>query len=391
MKKFASLAITISDTSVSSAIVVKTYTRKQNPKLVKPVIVTYRTKSFGTEHQDITSEYLEQRLQILLSGIIKETRYEDLVKAGLKVSDISRVNVSLSAPWFEGKTIISHFSEPKEFKVTKKMLDAALENEIKIVCGEDKELVTILESDILNSTINGYTIANPVGKVASSLSLSGYVSYTKTSIVSFIQEIISDYFHYVDEIYIKSEPTVLLSAALEEAQKMAWPADFAVIRVNEILTHIQIVRNRHIKTLGTVPIGLHLILKGISESCAVTLEVAQNVLDLYLQQKLEDKFSQKLANVVDSTLENWRIGIKEFSASTLDSGRFPTHVFLSSPTVVSQALYDHLASDNYLDLTMSDKSLHVAVLDRNTLDDFLETNKNIDVNPGFLTKLNALM
>lgn len=385
------MTIAISDTSVSTALVVKTYTRKQNPALVKPVIVTYRTKSFNPEHKDITSDYLEQRLNTLLRGIIKETRYEDIVKAGLTVRDISRINVSLSAPWFEGKTVTSHFSESKEFKITKQILDKALDSEIKIVSGADKNLVTILESNVLNATINGYTVTEPIGKIASTLSLSGYVSYTKTSIFNLIHEIIDSHFHHVHEITIKSEPTVLLSAALEEAEKMAWPSDFAVIRVNEILTHIQIVRNKHIKILGTVPIGLNSILKEISDSCAVTFDVALNVLDLYFQRKLDSKFAEKLDSAIETTLEHWRIGIKEFSASTLDSGRFPTHVFLSSPTVISQALYDHLASDDYLDLTMSDKSLHVAVLDRNTLNDFLDTDKNIIIEPGFLTKLNALM
>jgi hypothetical protein len=391
MKKLVSMTIAISDTSVSTALVIKTYTRKQNPTEVKPVIVTYRTKSFNPEHKDITSEYLEQRLQTLLRGIIKETRYEDLVKAKLSVRDISRVVISLSAPWFEGRTVTGHFSEAKEFKITKQILDKALDSEIKMISGADKALVTVLESNILNATINGYTVSEPIGKIASTLSLSGYVSYIKTSIFNLVQDVIHSHFHNVDEILIKTEPTVLFSAALEEARKRGVVQDFAIIRVNEILTHMQIVRNGHIKELGTVPIGLNFLLKGIAEVCSVTFEVAINVLELYFQGKLESKFSQKLKQATEITLEHWRIGMKEFSASTLDSGRFPKHVFLSSPTVISHALYTHLASDDYLDLTMSDKTLEVEILDRSTLDAFIDTDPVIQAEPGFLTKLNALM
>jgi cell division ATPase FtsA len=155
-------------------------------------------------------------------------------------------------------------------------------------------------------------VKEPVGKIASTLSLSGYVSYTKTSIFDLIQDVIHSHFHNIDEILIKSEPTVLFSAALEEARKKGIVEDFAIIRVNEILTHIQIVRNGHIKELGTVPIGLNSLLKGIAEACSVTLEVAINVLELYFQGKLESKFSQKLQQAIETTLEHWRIGIKEF-------------------------------------------------------------------------------
>ncbi len=392
MKKLVSLTVAISDTSVSTAIVVREYARKQDPDSVKPTIKTYRTKSFNPEHKEITSEYLEDRLKVLLRSIIKETRFEDLQKAGITVRDISKIAVSLSAPWFEGKTVTSHFEEAKEFKVTQVILDKAFDSEIKAISGNDKEIVSILESNILGATLNGYAISNPVGKLATSLTLTGYVSYTKTSVKNLIEEVLDSCFHHVDEVIINSEPTILLAAAIEEAKLMNLQTDFAIIRVNEILTHIQIIRNQHIRELGTVPIGLNAILKEISEACSVTFEVALNVMELFLEKKLESDLDTRISTAITKTLEAWRAGIKEFSIRALSTGRFPANVFLSSATVVSQALKDHLLEDDYLDVTMSEKKLTVEILDRSTLNNFLEIDKaNVKVEPGFLTKLNAMI
>lgn len=385
MKKRVSLTVAISDTSVSTALVVR------DPSADKPTIVSYRSKSFNPEHRDITLEYLESRLAILLRAVIKETRYKDLVSANISVGNIKNIVVSLSAPWFEGKTVTSHFSESKEFKITKKILESSLDAEIKAISGNDKDKITILESCILSSTINGYNVQDPIGKTAQSVSLFGYVSYAKTSIFNLIHNVLKDYFHHTQDALIKSEPTILFTAALDEAEKRNLDNDFVIVRVNEILTHVQIIRDKHIKEHGTIPIGLNSILREISQAFSITLEVALNILDLYGKNKLEKNYAQKISTILTKVLEKWGEGVKEFSTSTIDSGRFPSHVFLSSPTSISSALSSYLSSDDYLDITMSEKNLTVDVLDRVTLNAFLNVDKSVTIEPGFLTKLSALI
>lgn len=73
------------------------------------------------------------------------------------------------------------------------------------------------------------------------------------------------------------------------------------------------------------------------------------------------------------------------------SGSFPSHVFLSSPSVISHVLKDYLMKDNYLDLTMSEKNLTIDVLDRSSLNNFIGISELVDGDPGFLTKLNAMI
>ncbi len=391
MKKLVSLAIAISDISVSTAIVVKEADKKENLAATHPTIVSYRTKSFNPEHKEVTSHYLEGRLKTLLRNVVKETRYEDIEKAGLHVGDISRVTISLAAPWFEGKTLISHFEQAKEFKVTQSILDNAFDTEVKSISGVDKDNIALLETNILSASLNGYNIQDPVGKMATSLSLSGYVSYAKVSLRNMIYDVIESHFHDIHQTIIKTEPTILLSAALHEADVMNIKTDFAIIRVNEIITHIQVIRNNHIQELGTVPVGLNTILKDISEKCLVTYEVALNLLNLYFERKLENKAAEKIVLILDTVLDTWRKGIREFSSSAMTSGSFPLHVFLSSPSIISHLLKEYLMKDNYLDLTMSEKSLSIHILDRSTLNNFVDVGKNVDGEPGFLTKLNAMI
>lgn len=391
MKKLVSLAIAISDISISTSIVTKESSSKEGLEDARPTIETYRTKSFNPERADITYSYLEGRLKTLLESVLKETRYEDLKKINLNVNHISKVTVSLAAPWFEGKTVISHFDQAKEFKVTKAIVDKTFDTEIKAIAGNDKEDITLLETNILNSTLNGYSIQEPVGKMATSLSLAGYVSYTKTSLRNILTEVLDSYFHNISEIIIKTEPTLLLSAAQKEAEIMNIKTDFAIIRVNEIMTHIQIVRNNHISELGTVPIGLNNILKDISDNCKVTYEVAVNLLTLYFAKNLESSHVGRIEPLIDKVLDTWRKGIKDFSTNSIMSGSFPSHVFLSSPSILSHVLKDYLMKDNYLDLTMSEKNLTIDILDRSSLNNFVAIAESVEGDPGFLTKLNAMI
>lgn len=391
MKKLVSLSIAISDISVSTSIIVKEAINKDALENARPLIKTYRTQSINPEHKDITYDYLEGRLKSLLKNIVKETRYTDVEKAGINVGDISKVAVSLAAPWFEGKTVISHFEQPKQFKVTKSILDKTFDTEIKAISGADKENITMLEANILHATLNGYTIQEPIGKMATSLSIAGYVSYTKTSLKNLITDAVDSFFHSANEIIIKTEPTILLGAAIREADIMELKSDFVIIRVNEIMTHMQVIRNNHIRELGTIPIGLNSILIDLSVKCNVTYEVAMNLLELYFNRKLDKSSIDAIEPIINSTLEVWRKGIKEFSATTLVSGSFPSQVFLSSPSIISHLLKDYLMKDNYLDLTMSEKSLTIDILDRSTLNNFVDIAENIDGEPGFLTKLNAMV
>lgn len=390
MKKRVSLSITISDTSISTAFVER-FVIKNKSTLEKPIITTYRSKKINLDHQELTSDYLELRIGTLLIDILKDTRYIDLRESSYAVSDIQKIVISLSAPWFDSKIVTSRFLEAKPFKVTKDHMRKALDNEVKAISGNDKQIITVLETTILGSTLNGYAIVDPIGKNATSLTVNGYVSYMKTSLNNTIKTALDSFFHNVDEIIIKSEPTILLQAAIREAKNIGFENEFAIIRINEILTHIQVVASHQIREIGTIPIGLHNLLYAIESSCNVTREVAENVLSLYTKKKLESDFSIKIKHIIEHSLDEWKIAIKEFSNITISTGKFPSHVFLSSPTCVSRALKDYLLKDNYLDLTMSEEKLNIIILDSNMLNDFVDTAPTVKKDPGFLTKLNAII
>jgi cell division ATPase FtsA len=393
MKKVASLSISISDTSISTALVLRCKEKKNEPAC-RPKIVSYRSDKFNPEHKDVTLDYLETRLKILLRKILQETRYEDAVKAGITVRHIEHVFISLSAPWFEGRSAISHFHEAKEFKVTKSLLENAFDTEIKGISGKGNADIAVLESSILSATVNGYSVTEPIGKIGTSLSITGYVSYMKNSTKAIILETLDSFFHNAHEIVIKSEPLVLLFAALRESEIKQLGSEFAIIRVNELVTHIQIIRDGHIREIGTIPYGLNDILLKISSAFSSTLEASSDVLNLFLRKELEKHNVEKLEEILREAFGEWRSGIKKFSSEIITSGKFPSHVFLSSPSAASNLFRDHLLNDDYLDLTMSERELTVDVLDRSTLDEFIDTDKSIiDAHntPGFLTKLIALM
>ncbi len=391
MKKLVSLSIAISDTSISTSLVERSLPKKKDDKTFqKPIIKTYRFKSINPEHKDITQEYLEQRLEVLLRTILNDTRHQDVLTAGYNVGDIEHISISLSAPWFEGKAVTSHFNEAKEFKVTPAIIKQSFDTEIKSISGQDKLEIAILESNILSSTLNGYTITDPMGKTAKSLTLHGYVSYVKMSTKQMILGLCDSFFHEVKNIVIKSEPTILLKAAIKEAKLKNFENNYAIIRVNEILTHIQIIKDEHIRELGTIPIGLNHLLKEMSTTNNITSDVALNLLKLYVEKKLQPDFEENLGKVIKSSFEKWRNAIKEFSSIALVSGRFPSNVFLSSPSVISHVLKDYLLNDNYLDLTMSEEKLTIEVLDRASLNDFVDIGVEVKQEPGFLTKLSAL-
>lgn len=397
MKTIASLAISISDTSISTAIVISEKARKKSNDdkdiaISKPKIVSYRVDKFNPEHKEVTLEYLETRLQTLLKKILQETRYDDLVKAGLNVRHIKKIFISLSAPWFEGKTLISHFREAKPFKVTHSLLEKAFDTEIKSISGQESQDVDVLESSILSSMVNGYATSVPEGKIGTSLTVTGYISYMKKSVRQYINSTLDSFFHEANEIVIKSEPLALLSAAMRESEIKNTGSDFAIIRVNELVTHIQIVRDGHIREIGTIPTGLNAILIKISEMFSATSEASADILNLYLQNQLEKKYADTLEQILRDSLGEWRKGIKTFSSEIITSGKFPPHVFLSSPTAASELFRKHLLEDDYLDLTMSEKELTVDILDRSTLNEFVDIDTNlVPKDPGFLTKLIALM
>lgn len=390
MKKHVSLSIAISDTSISTALIERAPHVSKHPSK-KPLIATYRFKKINPRYQDLSAPYLESRIILLLKEVLHDTRYTDIKQGGYKISDVTEVMVSLSAPWYDNKTVISHFKEARPFKITEGHMRKAVDSEIKAVRGNDSLEVSILESVILSSTLNGYTVSDPIGKSAHELTVNGYVSYIKTPLKTAIEGVIVSFFSHIRSLVMKSESSILLQAALQERAPRTKKEEFVIIRINEILTHMQVVAHGHLREVGTIPLGLNSVLIAIEESCNVTREVAESVLSLYTQKKLEHEFSLRVTQIIEKSLGAWRDAIKEFSNTTISTGRFPSEVYLSAPRSVSHVFKNYLLEDNYLDLTLSESKLSITILDKNTPEQFVDVRPGISYEPGFLTKLNAMI
>ncbi len=373
-KEEVSLMLDVGNGSVTGALVL--FKKSKKPEFLYSLEVPFVVpeKPNSTKLIEDMTPLLNTLLNTLIERGFKSKYWEK------KPKTVVRVLVAFSSPWFVSKTKHISLSKEKEFVITQSLVDGIIKEEEVIFKKEldpDNDF-RVIDSSVVHTRINGYTLETSIGKKTKNLDAYLYMSMVSGNVIKTIEEVILKHFHlHESDIYIHTFPLVSFSVIRD---MFSGSSDFVLMDVTSEVTDLSLVEGDVIKHSVSVPSGKNFLLRQIMKTFSLTPELAESTLHLFIDEKLNSDDVLKMEEVFVNVEKEWSIylenGLSELSSEFI----LPASVYLTCDSDIS-AIYT-----NFLKLSKTDgtamwrKALQVNYINKEAMDSFLTPNSIVKWN-----------
>ncbi len=218
----------------------------------------------------------------------------------------------LASPWYETQTKTIKNSRDTPFLFDEKNISELLKKEItaneilnKEKFGENPDIPEIFEKNILNISLNGYQVTNPIGKKVNSVDLGIIVSSSPGSFLSSLKSIFEKVFHETPVEF----SSFVLDSFLAIRDRYSELDSYMMVDIGGDVTDITIIKNNAIAKIASFPFGRKTLLSTISTKLDISLRDASELFRLYnsnsMAENLKTKMSSLMKNIEESYAESF--------------------------------------------------------------------------------------
>lgn len=361
-----SLVIDVGNSSVTCALVLF----KNNDV---PIFLYSSSQAFSvneTPHAGRLIEALSSNLEAQLLNITKNGFSHAYWKD--KPTHIESAMLSFSSPWFILKTKHLIISNEKEFIVTERFIDDVILKEENVFVHEltdgAPDTFAIVEKNIIHTKINGYTLDNPIGKKTKNLDAVLCMSAMDREVVDRVLTTVLRHTHIPREkIALHTFPLVSFSVVRD---LFSGGSDFLIMDITGDMSDVTLVQDSVIMQSVSMPSGRNFILRQISKTFDVSLEIAESMLHLYNTEKVDDVQKQKMDSLVALMEQEWAIYFENALLELSPSLTLPTNMYLMAESDVAH-IYSNFLGLSKVDATsLFRKSLKINNIDESSVKSF---------------------
>ncbi|MCF7865112.1 MAG: hypothetical protein K9M11_01215 [Candidatus Pacebacteria bacterium] len=349
MKLPSSLVFYIGNGVVKAAVVV--HEKAKQPRIIS---TTIRNLPHFDERD---REHLEKRILFEFGELVREFKsenFKDLASKDYKLK-IEGAFVLVSSPWYISETSVIKIKEQKPFLVTDSLLSNSRENIVKAYRDAHKVDVAILEQKIINVTLNGYPTNNPLKKKAETLDMTIFTSFVRKSSADQIRDIIDTNFH-AKEISIHSQSLVSFTVISDTWHDLS---QYIIADVTSQLTELVAVRKGALSEAYSFPRGKQFLVKAVADKLKVATEVAESLLHMKNEGKIEEELGKKLDTALASAKKDWLESFSESLAVMSASSSLPNNFFLFAPKDVVHIFSDYITCEEYQQFSFAEGKFEV--------------------------------
>lgn len=299
-----------------------------------------------------------------------------------KSKKISGAVVSFSSPWFVLKTKHIGISNEKEFIVTEAFLDDVIQKEevvfVNELTNDTKDAFEIVEKNIIHTKINGYALSNPIGKKTRNLDAYLCMSAMDRGVVEKVFSAIQRHLHIPKEkVALHTFPVVSFSVIRDFFNS---GGDFIIMDVTGDMADIALVQDSVILQTVGMPSGRNYILRQISKTFDVSLEIAESMLHLYNTGKVDDIQTQKMQEQIELIEREWAIYFENALLELSPSLLLPSNLYLMAESDVAHIYNEFLKLPKTDATSLFRKTVNVIGLDEIAVSKFYknESNSRVD-------------
>src|SRR5258706_4903157 len=242
---YCALIVYIGSGSVSSCLA--QFTSKN-----KPLIIASSQTQMPIEEPETGNMYVKRMISAIGKCLEELTKKSGVVP--------TKIYVSLGSPWFTGQTRIIHYAKKSPFTITAKLGDELIETDKARFVAEleeisDGETLDALDSTIIESKVNGYSVPSPLGLRGRELTMTVYVSIMPKNVSGEVRHAIEHY--YRAQIGFFSEQIASYSASRSLTNKNS----YLLLAVGDESSELSLVTNNVLKGNAHFPLGKFFLLR----------------------------------------------------------------------------------------------------------------------------------
>ena len=239
------------------------------------------------------------------------------------------VIITFSSPYFVSQTKIIRFRKSKPFKITERFLNGVVNEEAASFekqwqKGNSRQIkssnaVEIIEQEIMQTSLNGYSVKNLSGKRVHNFELSYYVSLGIKAIQDVLRECVSHSFGEMP-VRFQSFPFVAFNA-LKDVLNIG--KGLLLIDVGGEITDLFLIKNGILEESISFPLGENFLVRRIANVFRFSPEESASLLSQYARGDLHAAASEKVRKIITDAAAKWCDFFKEALEGAKDFSSLP--------------------------------------------------------------------
>lgn len=336
-----SLLINIGNGGINIGIA--SFAKKKLPNFLYTINAPYIGEALNTSK-------LSDNMSRLLDSLLKTTLKEGWSSAFWKRNNrkFSHVIVSFSSPWLTTGIKNIHLSQKIPFIITNDFINDIVLKEkdlyknelINIGSRKSNQKYKIIESSIVHSKINGYTVDNVIGRKTTDFDAFIYTSAISETIENNVSNKVMQHTHISREhIYMHSFSLVMFSTIRDNFGETP---DFLAMNINSEITDIILVNNHIIKSVESFPFGKNTIIRQISRNLRISLELAESQLAMFMSGKLDENRYETIQKILEDLEREWAVYFENTLTTLSKDMSLPKKMYILTNTDISSIFLDFL-------------------------------------------------
>ncbi len=286
-----------------------------------------------------------------------------------------RVSCFYSSPWYISETNVLKIkqSEPIIFSelIIKKALDEAekgfLSNDVIKNDQLVDEDIRLIERKITRIKLNGYQTHNPIGKKASDLEVSIFLSAVPQNVLFMLEETIDKFWHKI-KVEHHSFPIASFSMLRNEFDPQG---TCLIVHVAENITDIFLVNDERLLDTFSFPLGNRNIIRSIEDKCGLDYEIASSALSMYSKDEIHLDQVGKIRESIEFAKKDWMAHFQNACSTLTKQICVPSTVYLMSDLKTASFFESIIRNSSFDNHVMFDKELKVYTMEQNIFNKYI--------------------
>lgn len=272
----------------------------------------------------------------------------------------------LASPWYLSETRTVKLAKDKSFLFTKRLASEIIEKETTSLADLYKEKYGNLESTpqmieqhTMAVSLNGYMVADPLGKRCSFLEMNMIISLAPKLCLDKIREILSKTFHHANVSF----SSFTVSTYLAVRDKYMTLDSYLLIDISGEITDVGIVTKGVLKSVLSFPFGKTTFFKYMCTKLEIELRDAKELFRLYSAGSLSEEYKIKVIPLFKSIENSWGEAFSDCISTLPRTLILPNTIFLTADNDIRNWFADVLRNDEHIQSTSTDHKSTVVTLD----------------------------
>ena len=370
-KNHTELIIDIGSSSVGLAFV--QYAHDASPRML---FVTRKEVLFD-ESMDAT--HILEKTANLLDIALREAT------TGAHFTHPDRVTISLAAPWYASQVrSVRYADNGKKFRVIKSLAEGLVQTEYKAFLKDlqaspffDALNAEIITNTLIDSKINGYTVADPLRLQGTSCAFDVYFAVASSDANKRFRALVKEYFPRNHKIQF----TAFGFASWLAFRKLFPHTDeYLFLDIGGEITDAMVVRGAVPVSGGSFPYGKHTMLRAFAQATHSEGEHALSLCNLYQTKMLDEKERVVIDEVLQSTRKEWHTKL-ETAIETIETGLLPYKVFVTIDADCAPWFLEMLRNQALRQFVDTSQQFEVTLIDANVMQSYVTIEAQASPDP----------